>query len=86
MMIDENICQRVANDNNSGLGSTYAKHPQHILPVIATYVGIMGVNKETGRKLLSLRNFPDIFGFCGDVTFATQTLSKLTDIADKLGL
>jgi len=37
---------------------------------------------DHGRKLFACRNFPDIFGYVGDVLFPSQILSELVDLID----
>jgi hypothetical protein len=37
---------------------------------------------DAGRKLFACRTSPDIFGFCGDVVFASQVLGQITDLVD----
>lgn len=35
-----------------------------------------------GQKLFAFRSYPDILGYCGDVLFASQTLSQLVNSGD----
>ncbi|MEL7658292.1 MAG: hypothetical protein AAGU75_20550, partial [Bacillota bacterium] len=37
---------------------------------------------DHGRKLFACQNFPDIFGYVGDVLFPSQILSELVDLID----
>lgn len=37
---------------------------------------------DHARKLFACRQYPHIFGYCGDVLFPTQTLSQITEMID----
>ncbi len=37
---------------------------------------------DAGRKLFASRVSPDIFGYCGEVLFASQVLGQITDLVD----
>ncbi len=37
---------------------------------------------DLGRKVYGLDNFPDIFGYCGDVLFPTLVLGQISEMAD----
>lgn len=37
---------------------------------------------DNGRKLFSLKNFPDVMAYCGDVLFPVTTLSQIVELAD----
>ncbi|MCW9709036.1 hypothetical protein [Fodinibius salsisoli] len=39
-------------------------------------------NWDYGRKIFAFKNYPDIIGYCGDVLFPTQVISKAVDILD----
>lgn len=47
--------------------------------------GAMPGHFDYGAKLLALENSPDIFGYCGDVVFATQVFFQLST-SDKAAL
>jgi hypothetical protein len=37
---------------------------------------------DHGRKVFGCKNFPDIFGYCGDVLFPSIVLNQIVDLAD----
>jgi len=41
------------------------------------------VKFDFGKKVFGCQNFPDIFGYCGDVLFPSIVLNQITDIADQ---
>lgn len=41
---------------------------------------------DYGAKLFSVNNYPDIFGYCGDVLFPSQILSRVVTLANLGGL
>ena len=43
----------------------------------------LGGRWDFGRKLFASRNFPDIFGYCGDVLFPSLALGQALSLADK---
>ena len=37
---------------------------------------------DYGKKVFGCKNYPDIFGYCGDVLFPSIVLNQIVDIAD----